>query len=301
MSKKCTKVALSVAIALAILAIFCSPVWSLSRTSWQMHDGLEVTSDNPLGLLAFDCSPSRHGDECEYSVSTIPPKDDSGWGAAPDGDIINFSLDRSRVCEAPDTCYAYGDFTYFQTFVDIPANTEVTEFTISFSGMDDGSRVSIFNSNHEDGLVIPGSYVYLGGTGTTNLKDYVVAGEVNRVVITQVDDCCSQNNLREASVVLNGEDIVVIDPEIPCTITQDDVDAAYQAGRQACIDDPASCGIPVGPDCLPLPDTQDCAATFDMITNTLHIPNFQNIYWLDFGLVSWDTVQFELKEFGTLE
>ncbi len=71
--------------------------------------------------------------------------------------------------------------------------------------MDDGSRVSIFNSDYPNGVVIPGSYVYLGGTATTNLASYVVTGESNHVVIIQVDDCCSGNNVRRANVVLNGE------------------------------------------------------------------------------------------------
>jgi hypothetical protein len=39
---------------------------------------------------------------------------------------------------------------------------------------------------YPDGVVIPGSYVYLGGSGTTNLVSYVAAGENNRVVVTQV-------------------------------------------------------------------------------------------------------------------
>jgi hypothetical protein len=53
--------------------------------------------------------------------------------------------------------------------------------------------------------VIPGSYVFLGGSGTANLAPHVVSGETNRVVITQVDDCCIENNLHSAVVVLNGE------------------------------------------------------------------------------------------------
>lgn len=40
--------------------------------------------------------------------------------------------------------------------------------TIAFNGMDDGSRVTIFNSQYPGGLVIPGSYVYLGGTDSCN-------------------------------------------------------------------------------------------------------------------------------------
>jgi hypothetical protein len=188
----------------AMLFAAASPSQGQTRTPWQQHDGLEVTGANPLGLVAFSCVPAIHGDICEYDVATIPPQGDAGWGPAPDPDIINFSIP-SRVCSAPISCMAYGDFTYFQTLVDVPANVVVSEFTIAFSGMDDGSRVTIFNTAYPAGLVVPGSYVFLGGSGTTDLSSYVASGEVHRVVITQVDDCCSANNLRSAVVVLNGD------------------------------------------------------------------------------------------------
>lgn len=191
--------------AVGALAVLCAlPAAAQSRTPWQMHNGNEVTSSNPLGLLQFNCSPTRHGDNCEYTVATIPAASDPDWVSAPNPDYINFEIP-SRVCSAPVRCLAYGDFTYFQTFVNIPSNVAVTTFTISFQGMDDGSRITIFNSQHPGGLVIPGSYVYLGGSGTTNLASYVKAGELNRVIITQVDDCCSENRLRRADVVLNGQ------------------------------------------------------------------------------------------------
>ena len=191
------------ALALAFAAV---PVaQAQTRTPWQQHDGLEVTVTNPLGLVAFSCAPAVHGDPCEYDVAVVPPAADPGWGPAPNGDTIAFSVYPSRVCSAPVTCMAYGDFTYFQTFVDVPSSVIVTEFTIAFSGMDDGSRVTIFNSTYPGGLVVPGSYVFLGGSGTTDLESYVVSGEINRVVITQVDDCCVENNLHSAIVVLNGE------------------------------------------------------------------------------------------------
>jgi hypothetical protein len=206
------KNALPVVVAAALCAVLCATssvpsAQAQTRTPWQMHDGLEVTGSNPLGLVPFSCSPAIHGDICEYDVSTIPPAFDAGWGPAPDPDIIGFSIP-SRVCSAPINCLAYGDFTYFQTFVDIPANVIVTEFTIAFSGMDDGSRVTIFNSIYPAGFVIPGSYVFLGGSGTTDLESLVISGETNRVVITQVDDCCSENNLHSAIVRLNGEVVV---------------------------------------------------------------------------------------------
>jgi hypothetical protein len=197
-----------IATASLILMMSAASLLAQTRSPWEMHDGLEVTGSNPNGLVPFSCSPSQHGDPCEYDVATIPATNDPGWGPAPDGAIIGFSIP-SRVCDAPVSCMAYGDFTYFQTLVDIPGDVVVTTFTIAFDGMDDGCRVSIFNSAYPSGLVVPGSYVFLGGSGTTNLKDYVVSGEINRVVVTQVDDCCSENNLRSAIVVLNGEPVTV--------------------------------------------------------------------------------------------
>lgn len=193
---------------------------SPTRTPWQMHNGLEAGGSNPLGLLPFSCNPSIHGQQCEYDVvcntsplsgpclTSIPTANHAGWAPAPNGSTIGFAIP-SRVCQAPVSCMRYGDFTYFQTFVDVPAGSTVTQFSIAFSGMDDGSRITIFNSAYPTGLVVPGSYVFLGGSGTSNLQSYIVAGEVNRVVVTQVDDCCSENNLHSAVVVLNGTDVPV--------------------------------------------------------------------------------------------
>ncbi len=193
---------------------------SPSRTPWQMHHGLEVSGSNPNGLLQFSCIPSQHGQVCEYDVvcntspltgpclTSVPPQSHAGWGPAPNGSTIGFAIP-SRVCSAPISCMRYGDFTYFQTLVDVPAGSTVTQFSIAFSGMDDGSRITIYNSANPNGIVVPGSYVFLGGSGTSNLQSFIVSGEVNRVVVTQVDDCCSENNLHSAVVVLNGTNVAV--------------------------------------------------------------------------------------------
>jgi len=77
--------------------------------------------------------------------------------------------------------------------------------------MDDGSRVSICNSRFPNCEIVEGSYVFLGGSGTTDLSPVAVAGEINRVVITQVDDCCSSNNLRSAQVLLNEQVVTLVD------------------------------------------------------------------------------------------
>ncbi|HYI01655.1 DUF5011 domain-containing protein [Hyalangium sp.] len=230
-------------IVVAALAILCAvPAAAQSRTPWQMHNGNEVTSSNPLGLVRFNCAPTRHGDNCEYDVASIPAASDSDWLAAPNGETIGFEVFPSRVCQAPNQCLSYGDFTYFQTFVNVPSNVAVTAFTITFSGMDDGSRVTIFNSQYPGGLVIPGSYVYLGGSGTANLASYVKSGENNRVVITQVDDCCTHNRLQSAAVVLNGEVVDTAcnspadcDDGNSCTTDVCNTDGSCTSAVQSCV------------------------------------------------------------------
>ena len=190
--------------------VFCfalaGPALGESRTPWEQHDGLEETPSNPLGVVPLSCVLDQHGAVCEYDVSTVPPENDLRWFGAPDPDIIgmDFYCGQSRLCQVPNSCRRYADFTYFQTFVSLPKGFVVNTFTISFRGMDDGSRISIFNSAYPAGAVVAGSYVFLGASGTSDLASLVIPGEINRVVITQVDDCCCDNNLHEARVVLNG-------------------------------------------------------------------------------------------------
>lgn len=202
---------------------------TLSRTPWQMYR-------NPIVAPVPDYG--SHGNINEYlHAPPIPPVNaatpldgfgNGGWVPAPNGATIGFgSGGASRL--GGYACRQALDFTFFQTLVDVPFGTTITQFSISFSGMDDGSRVTIFNSANPGGLVIPGSYVALGNSGTTNLNSYIVAGETNRVVITQVDDCWSGNNLQVANVVLNGS-VVQTATSVPPTFS-----VPFEAPSGACI------------------------------------------------------------------
>lgn len=171
-----------------------TPSWS----PWQMHEGEGIQYFAPP-------LPTIHGAIEEYDYSFVPPETDPGWTGAPDPYQIDYSLVPSSLCDVGAACLAAGEFTYFQTFVDLPSDLDLDVFTVSFSGLDDGARVTIFNSASPSGIVVPGSYVYLGGSGTTNLAAYVVTGEVNRVVVTHVDDCCSGSYLESAILVIEGE------------------------------------------------------------------------------------------------
>lgn len=193
----------SILIILLFSIFIVTIVHAQSRTPWEMNLGGGIISFDPQ----IPTPTPYHGYELEYDFASIPAPNDVGWGPAPDPDIIAYSQIPSTLCDVMD-CRCGGDFTYFRTFVNIPWNVAVTEFTIATSGVDDGVRVTIFNSVYPGGLVIPGSYIFLGGSGTANLKDYVVSGEINTVIITHVDDCCYHSYLSSANIVLNGEIVV---------------------------------------------------------------------------------------------
>ncbi|KNC82337.1 hypothetical protein SARC_05376 [Sphaeroforma arctica JP610] len=175
---------------------------------WQMHHGINANvDDSGWQTNAFDAESDKkcanrtiHGHKCSYSKAVIPPED-SEWLYPPDTKIIGMKRD-SMLCkleeEKEPTCWKYLDFTYFQAFLTIPEHCTVSKFTIDFDGMDDGSQVKV------NGVEVEDSYVYLRETGTSDLKDLVKIGKVNRIVITQVDDCCAHNNLEKAVVTLKS-------------------------------------------------------------------------------------------------
>ncbi|MHB1987399.1 MAG: MBG domain-containing protein [Acidimicrobiales bacterium] len=188
---------------------------SLSASPWQVFSDMSIYS-NP--------SPSGpNGDPTDFTNVTpalvVPGVSDPGWADCGPNAPIRYSpyQNPASLCPNPATidmhvgsilsvCRYQENFTFFQSLVSIPAGTNVSEFSVSLNGADDGARVSIYNSTYPNGLVVPGSYIALaGGAGATpNLSPYVVPGEVNRVVITQVDDCPVGNNLNSAQILLNG-------------------------------------------------------------------------------------------------
>lgn len=221
-----------------------------TRTPWEMNGG--------EGIVFFPVCPTpSHGHPSEYDDATIPPVGDPGWGPAPDGEIIAYSLPRSTLCGVAG-CRCAGEFTYFQTFVDIPASVVVTDFRIAFSGIDDGVRVTIFNSDFPAGEVVPGSYVFLGGTGTADLSSLVRSGEVNRVVVTHVDDCCSGTRLSSARVFLNGEEVL---DDVECS-----AGGPYEApcAGSVALDGTVTADLGRGP--VSLAWSTSCPGTFDDAT-----------------------------------
>ncbi|SMO68912.1 hypothetical protein SAMN06265173_1109 [Thalassovita litoralis] len=84
------------------------PELPFGRTPWQMHMGL------PVKML--DVNLSSPGALDNYQWADIPMADDTGWGAAPDPEIIGFG--GPGTSEIPgenwrDNCMKAVNYTYF--------------------------------------------------------------------------------------------------------------------------------------------------------------------------------------------
>ena len=173
------------------------------QTPWQIHKG--------KGPSCWPKKFSKNGARGEYQFATIPPKGDSGWKPEPDNKI-KFEA-RSTMCGPPGQddkceCRKGGDFTYFQTFFNIPPTFTIKSLVVKIQDVDDGARITIFNKKHPNGVVDMGSYAFInnGASSTTDLAKYLVKGQ-NRIVITHVDDCCKTRRIAGVHVRVNGKEL----------------------------------------------------------------------------------------------
>ncbi len=185
-------------LAIAALAIVQTALMSqISVSPWQIHEGKEgvVSHTNP-----------RNGDPSAYAKAKIPAQNDNGWKDAPLNSNGDVSIDRSSTIQ----CLRQLDFTYFQTTVDIPANTKVDKFNVSYDKADDGARIYIFNSKFPNGTFDPAADLIISNSrdnsGNVDLKAKIVNGS-NRIVIVQFDDCADRNTVKGINVRVNGEEI----------------------------------------------------------------------------------------------
>src|SRR4051794_11781439 len=185
---------------------------ALGVSGWRVYASTAIFA-NPVAGTQI------HGTPGQYAAApAVPAQDDAGWADCGPTSPFRASQYTStrRMCPNATTigmnvgsilpgCWNNLNFTYFQALVSIPANTNVTQFSVNMSGADDGARVSLVNSSFPNGVTPAAGFIYqLTGQATGDLSSFVVAGEVNRVIITQVDDCAVGNNLGSAQVFLNG-------------------------------------------------------------------------------------------------
>ena len=178
---------------------------------WYMHPG---------SIVSFGTCYASHGDVQQYNFASIPAWPGAGWRLAPNPNIVGYS--KTSVLCGVHNCRCGGEFTYFRNVVSIPANFNLTTFEIELRGMDDGTRVTIYNSRYPTGITPPNAYVFLGQTLSQDLRAYAAVGEDNVILLTHVDDCCQQSNLNEAYIRVNGQRVPVCQPQPEQCNNQDD-------------------------------------------------------------------------------
>ena len=168
---------------------------AIMRSDWQMHDGGEIINFKLTGA----------GDTNALTQAQIPAADDAGWKATPKDANGNVSIDaKSRL----NTCSAQLDFTYFQTFVTVPAGGVPAQLDVSFEKVDDNAQIYVFNNGQEAFKSDPinGSKV-----NTANLAAHLKEGN-NRIVIAQVDTCAVKNTIQNIQVEMAGHVVKTCDP-----------------------------------------------------------------------------------------
>jgi len=179
---------------------------TLGATAWQgqrPYGPVQTPAFSPLGAIAFYNYIPAPG---------VPGATDPSWAACgpgnplcPSANTIGLNNPYGSRLGGSFACGASADYTFYQAFVSIPWGTTINEFKVVMSGADDGARVAIYNAAFPGGQVLPGAYIFLGGAQTTtDLSSAMRAGQVNRVVTTQMDNCATGNNLQSAQIFLNG-------------------------------------------------------------------------------------------------
>lgn len=161
--------------------------------------------EDPIKVADHDIDLQRqHGNQVAYQLATIPAKKDANRENAPQA---NGEVHFDEPSSLP--CYQEVDFTYFRSYVDIPAGTSIEELKVTIGSVDDGARKIIFNSRYPNGLYHDAEDGRLGGANfTTDFADGAVAGEVNTVIIVQMDDCAVENRMIGGiTVQLNGDEL----------------------------------------------------------------------------------------------
>ncbi|MEO1409349.1 MAG: hypothetical protein AAFW73_05670 [Bacteroidota bacterium] len=176
------------------------PVVSLSP--WEINDG---KGHIPLGKIDMRRQP---GNPVAYQLASRPDKMDANWKPAPmDGKNVSMI----RVSTVP--CYEAVDFTYFRAFLAVPEGATFDHLTVTIGAVDDGARMFIYNSVYPDGHFDPSTDGRLGGKNfTVDFKDEIVPGEINTIMIVQMDDCAKQNNLTGGLTLKVNDQKVEPDP-----------------------------------------------------------------------------------------
>ena len=113
-----------------------------------------------------------------------------------------------------------------------------------------------------------------------------------RIYSRALSDC-------EIQSLYKGTDECVSDGEL----TQADIDAAQEAGKQACIDDPSSCGIPSEGTCEPATLSSGFKMHIPLLNYTPLAGDESAVMplWVDMNMVDANNLQFKVTDYGVIE
>lgn len=192
----------------------------IKMSRWQM-----AYEKQPIVDLPKKNKVTEHGSIEAYQYSEIP-KDvlNSGgenWENAPgEGGHIDFNK-KSILTHAggnwypnseKTTCAKKLNFTYFRAFIFIPAEKKVTSFKVTINQVDDGARMSVYNTLFPKGCIKKNEEGKLNGNKVSADFTKEATTGWNLILITQFDDCPVLNKLTGGvEVLVNNK---VVDPDL---------------------------------------------------------------------------------------
>ena len=139
------------------------------------------------------------GNAQEFNFSSVPAENSGGW--KPWGSLTVDFTDPSTIPD-PEFCgckHCGGVFTYFQTFVDIPAGYVISSVRVAVGGADDGWKVTVNGSSSA-------SWYSWHTAKTVDVTSKIKHGH-NRIVLTHIDDNPVTRALNQVHVQLNGKNL----------------------------------------------------------------------------------------------
>lgn len=190
------------AVAALLLSVPSDASTRIAHTPWEMHRPERVRLPSPA---------TRHGAPETYRHAPPIPDPGPAWteltGSFP-GPLnpvdVHYLGPRSDYGSALRTCLTEADFTYFQTFVRLPAQARLDAATLVLGPVDDGARVVVFNGRFPSGVTPKDGVIEIGQSTECDLRDVLVAGDENRIVVQHLDDCAGQSWVHSVHLVLEG-------------------------------------------------------------------------------------------------
>jgi hypothetical protein len=174
----------------------------VTRTAWEKYGPVRVT---------LPARAERHGAPDTFRHAPPVPDPGSSWTEltnlypGPENPVdIHYLGPNGDYGSGLRTCLTEADFTYFQTFVSIPAGAGLDESKVRLGPVDDGARVLIINSRHPLGFAPEAGYAEIGQDAELDLRPHLVPGETNRIVVQHLDDCAGQAWLHAVQLTLTG-------------------------------------------------------------------------------------------------